>query len=77
MRAKQVQRPNTKVSTTMRLPRDLVDAADRVAGEQGLSRTNFFVSVLDKAVRRSRARKTDHSGTSDVSETTTDDNIFG
>lgn len=77
MRAKQVQRPNTKVSTTMRLPRDLVEAADRVAGEQGLSRTNFFVSVLDKAVRRSRARKTDDIDTSGVSEKTTDNNIFG
>lgn len=71
MRVKQVQKANSKVSTTMRLPRDLVKKLDRIASKKGMSRSNYFVALLERDLTR-------QTGTPAASETTTDTtNIFG
>ena len=73
MRVKQVQKANSKVSTTMRLPRDLLKRLDRIAKRAGVSRTNYFVALLE----RDLTRQADATPAPAASEKTTDTNIFG
>ena len=71
-----LRQPNRKqppVSTTMRIPPEILAAADVRAQEQGLSRTHYVVTLIERDVKRRRAKNDDQQPT----ETPNKADIFG
>lgn len=71
MATKQPSRKAPPIVTTMRIPQDILKAADERAEELDLSRTHYVVNLIERDTKRRRTRKDEGAESPD------DSNIFG
>lgn len=76
MATKQPSRKAPPIVTTMRIPQDVLKAADERAEELDLSRTHYVVTLIERDTKRGRRARKDE-GCEAPAENPDDSNIFG
>lgn len=74
MATKQPSRKAPPIVTTMRIPQDVLKAADERAEELDLSRTHYVVTLIERDTKRGKRARKDEDPAPEADE---DSNIFG